>query len=323
MSPEVETMTNTSHTSSPRAAFTAPERILVATDLSDSDYLIPYVVAQAKVSNSYVTLLHAIIPSNSFPIEAGAIPYRDRESIDKDAHALLLKMTRRIQEHGFASDVVREALAATRATQLIIGTHGRGRLGQFALGSVANELLGSVDVPVFAIGPHALTLPEHALPRKILHPVSLGGDCRKSVDFGLDVAQIYGAELTLLHVMSPDATAGHNSERTLTWARNAMKALTPSGVEFVPPVQTMAACGHLVEEILAAAIEIHADWIILGVDGDRPLWSFQNSTAYKVLAAANCPVFTVRHELPLAAIKPARAVTEDTAAQPYLAKVGM
>jgi nucleotide-binding universal stress UspA family protein len=304
-------MTSARVTQSQKVTFAAPERILVATDLSDSDYLIPYVVAQAKAGNSQVTLLHAVIPSNSFPIEAGAVPYIDRESIDKDARLLLSKMARAIQahgipcdvdlRHGFASDVVREALADTGATELIMGTHGRGKLGKFALGSVANELLKTVDTPIFAVGPRALTSPEHAIPRKILHPVSLDGECQKSVNFALDVAQIYGAELTLLHVMSRDGEGIHNSERTLSWARNAMLAMTPQGVQFVPPIQTMASCGHLVAEILSAANRTQADWIILGVDGDYPLWSLKDSTAYKVLAAANCPVFAIRHDSRLAA----------------------
>jgi len=102
---EVETMTSNAVIPSQRVTFAAPERILVATDLNDSDYLIPYVVAQAKVSNSHVTLVHAIIPSNSFPVEAGAVPYGDRESIDKDARELLLNMAHQIKAHGIACDV--------------------------------------------------------------------------------------------------------------------------------------------------------------------------------------------------------------------------
>ena len=38
----------------------APDRILVATDLTDSDYLIPHVIAQAKASNARVTMFHAV-----------------------------------------------------------------------------------------------------------------------------------------------------------------------------------------------------------------------------------------------------------------------
>src|SRR5271170_3666550 len=116
--------------------FAAPQRILVATDLTDCDYLVPYVVTQAKASNARVTLVHAILPANSFPIEAGAIAYGDRETIARDARAVLVKMSRQIEahgvvcdidmQHGFASDVVRDALLHTGATRLIIGTHGRG-----------------------------------------------------------------------------------------------------------------------------------------------------------------------------------------------------
>ncbi len=285
--------------------FAAPERILVATDLTDCDYLVPYVVAQAKASNARVTLVHAIAPANSFPAEAGAMPYLDREGIDRDARAVLLKMSSQIEahgivcnidlQHGFASDVVREALLDTGATRLIVGTHGRGKLGQFALGSVANELLKTVEVPIFAVGPGVLNSADHATPRKVLHPVSLVGDFQKSVDFAVDLAQSYGAELTLLHVMTPEF-GSKGSERSLTWARNALSELVPGGAELAKPVQFITVYGKVTEEILNAATHIAADWIVLGVDSDFPAWSLKDSMAYKVLAAATCPVCTIRHE---------------------------
>lgn len=51
--------------------FVAPGRILVATDLTDDDYLVPHAVAQARASNARVTLLHAILPARSISVEAG------------------------------------------------------------------------------------------------------------------------------------------------------------------------------------------------------------------------------------------------------------
>ena len=285
--------------------FAAPQRILVATDLTDCDYLVPYVVAQAKASNARVTLVHAIAPANSFPAEAGAIVYGDRDGIDRDVRAVLLKMAGQIEahgivcnvdlRHGFASDVVREALQDTGATRLIIGTHGRGKLGQFALGSVANELLKTVEVPIFAVGPAILNSADHVTPRRILHPVSLVGDFQKSVDFAVDLARSYGAELTLLHVMTPDF-GKEGSERSLTWAEKALSALIPQEGELARPVQFASVCGKVIEEILSAATRINADWIVLGVDADIPTWSLKDSMAYKVLAAASCPVLTICHE---------------------------
>jgi nucleotide-binding universal stress UspA family protein len=54
--------------------------------------------------------------------------------------------------------------------------------------------------------------------------------------------------------------------------------------------------GDPVEEILSTAVSTKADWIVLGVDGDLPLLRLKDTTAYKVLAATNCPVVTLRHE---------------------------
>ena len=110
----------------------------------------------------------------------------------------MLKMAHKLEEHGvvcnidiqhgFASDVVREAIMDTGATRVIMGTHGRGKFGQFALGSVANELLKTVDVPIFAIGPGVHGTTDHATPRKILHPVSMVGDFQRGVDFAVELA---------------------------------------------------------------------------------------------------------------------------------------
>jgi hypothetical protein len=48
-------------------ALIAPDQMLVATDLSDIDYLVPHVIAQAKASRAHVTLVRAM------PVEAGPL----------------------------------------------------------------------------------------------------------------------------------------------------------------------------------------------------------------------------------------------------------
>ena len=110
-------------------AFAAPTRILVATDLTDDDYLVPHAVAQAKASNAHVTLVHAILPAVSISVEAGAIPSMDQLPLDRDARALLMGMARQIEvhgitcdsvsKHGYAPDLIREELRTSGATRLI------------------------------------------------------------------------------------------------------------------------------------------------------------------------------------------------------------
>jgi nucleotide-binding universal stress UspA family protein len=270
--------------------------------LTDTRYLAPYAIAQAKASSAHVTLVHAM------PVEAGPMLEAAEAAEDRDTSSTLHSMRREIESqgvacsivarHGSAADVVREEIISTGASRLVLGTHGRKRLAHVALGSVADELVRTVDIPIFAVGPHAHTHMDHSTPRRILHPVSLTEDYASSVCFAIDLAQVYKAELTLLHVLDPEVKKSINPERTLTWAKNALAALVPSSVDLVPPIQTNATCGNLIEEILAASATMKIDWIVLGVAGAHPLGRLRNSTAYKVLVSADCPVLTIPHPKP-------------------------
>jgi len=294
-------------------ALAAPDHILVATDLTDSDYLMPYVIAQSKASHARVTLFHAIPPVDVLPLEAGVISHIDDTEIERDVRATLRGMAAEIQLHGigcgislrrdYPADAICAEINKTGATRLIMGSHGRKKLAQLALGSVANQLLSRLDIPVFVVGPgthdspeHVLPEPEHVTPRRILHPVSFHGDFQKSISLALDLAQVHGAELTLLHVVDPDVQEQINPERTLLWIEQALGALVPAAEELSFRVQTRAACGDKVEEVLRAAATTRADWIVLGVDGDSASWSLRNTTAYKVLSKAGCPVLAFRHQ---------------------------
>lgn len=288
-------------------ALASPDHILVATDLTDTDYLLPHAIAQAKDCGAHLTLVHVIVPPDVLPVNSGATAYVSETKRDRDARMMLIGLKRQIERyglfcdvvrrHGLAADIVREELERTGATRLIVGTHGRGRLGQMALGSVANELLTSVRVPVFAVGPNA-RFGGQSRPHRILHPVSLTGDYIKSVRLAFDLAQTYRAELILLHVLNSDVREGINPERTFAWTERALRSLLPDTDEPMPPIHTRVKAGDLVKEILNGAKEEKADWIVIGMDGTVPLFHFPDNAAYKVTAAALCPVLAFRHSQP-------------------------
>jgi nucleotide-binding universal stress UspA family protein len=294
-----------------KCVLASPDHILVATDLTDTEYLVPHAIAQAKACGAQVTFIHVISSGCVAPIEIeafsyGALSYVDPAKVIRDARLMLLGIEHQVEAHGITcetrvrhgntNEVIRRELRLTGATRLIVGTHGRGKLGQLVLGSVAHQLLATVDIPVFVVGPHARGSVEHITPRNLLHPVSLIGDYRNSVQFALNVAQTCRAELTLLHVVDPDVTADCNPTRILEWADNTLKSPAPAATDLVPPVHAMVTCGELAEEILKAADQIQADWIVLGANGGSHRWPFNESVAYKALTAANCPVLTLRHE---------------------------
>ena len=54
-------------------AFVAPGKILVATDLTDLDYLIPHAKAQCEASEASLVLCHVIQPVDSSSLEAAVV----------------------------------------------------------------------------------------------------------------------------------------------------------------------------------------------------------------------------------------------------------
>lgn len=284
----------------------APDHILVATDLTDSCYLIPHVIAQAKVSSARVTLLHAIPPGDTIP-PTKSITYIDEAKVDRDTRLSLLGMAHEIElhgipckisvRHGFPADAICTEISRTGATRLIMATHGRRKVAQLVLGSVASELLSWVDIPIFAVGPNVEPSAQHVVPNRILHPVSLVGDFRRSVCLALDVAQTHRAELTLLHVLNPEIREQIHPERTFLQAEHALRSLIPSTKDLRFATRTRVAAGELIEEVLHAAEETGADWIVCGVDGTLPFWKFGETAAYQLLSRSPRPVLTIRHAM--------------------------
>jgi nucleotide-binding universal stress UspA family protein len=288
----------------PKSAFAAPDRILAATDLADVGTLLPHISVQAEASHAHVTLVHAIAPTETVPVQSGVIPYANLPRIDRETEQAMLDITREIEsrgiscdaivKHGLPAEVILEAARETGATRLIMGTHGHRKLAQLMLGSVANEVMRSAGIPVFAAGPLSKVSGDHSRPRNILHPVSFLNSYRHSFEFALQLAQLHGAKLMLLHVLGQQPT-DTVIDRKITWAHNALASLVPDQSGLAEAVETYATYGDLVEGILGNARKGAADWIVMGLDGDPSVPSFRNSAAYKVLCHAECPVITLPH----------------------------
>lgn len=130
--------------------------------------------------------------------------------------------------------------------------------------------------------------------RRILHPVQPSGHYREGACFAAEIAQAYGAELMLLHVMKPASATGPYAKVLEAKAQHDLEA-------FVwPPdlsVRTIVEYGEPVKQILHFAAVENVDWIVMGISHDFPWWSMQNSHAYQVIAESGCPVLTFRHRV--------------------------
>jgi nucleotide-binding universal stress UspA family protein len=291
-------------------AFAAPHRILVATDLTDIDYLIPHAKAQCEVSGASVVLCHVIPPVESGFLDAAVVFIADAA---KAATQGLLDAARKtlgevaakmrtdgidcevVIRYGDPCDVVKELVGHVHAGRVVLGTHGRRELKKFLLGSTANEIVKSVDVPVWTVGPHARPF-AHGQPRRILHPVSLSSGYQETAKLAVKLGQFYKAEITLLHVLPRDEHAEYAGERLVRWTAFELGRLMPDEAPLWTTATILVEAGEIVEQILSTAEKLQADLIVLGSNPDTAFWPiYGDNTVYNVIAEAKCPVLTLRH----------------------------
>jgi nucleotide-binding universal stress UspA family protein len=285
-------------------SFAQPGKIVVATDLTDTEYLLPYAVAQARASAASVILVHAVLPHESMPVETGAVPYYDPLRMDRDARLMLDSLARDVRgqgvecvaavRHGFVPDVIADVVMNSGAGRLILGTHGRRGLKKFVLGSVARQLLETVEVPVCTIGPRAHKKSTEA-PSTILHPVSLAGMHESSAELSIDLGRQFGAQVTLFHVVMPSPAVSRDPGAAVKAATEELDRLIPGDARVRTKVQVRIALGNVVQEILSAAQEMQAGLIVLGVHAPAHSWlPGTEPAAYKILVSAPCPVISLR-----------------------------
>jgi nucleotide-binding universal stress UspA family protein len=290
-----------------RGELATPDMIVVATDLTDTDFLVPHAVAQAKEYGARLTLVHAVAPLCVTTGEEAVIRYAEHAETMRQLRASLLTVAQRIEAEGIpcdavvhtgsVSEVICGELSNRDATRLIMGTHGRGKLGQLAMGSVAHELVTTVEAPVFVVGPHARQSPEHVTPHRLLHPVSFEGNFQESFQLALDIARKYRAELTVLHVLSRETIESMaKPELAVEWALNSLDRLVCEARKLCPQIHTWVRKGKLAEQILKASVCIGANWMVLSAPAEPRHWPFRESAAFQILAAAGCPVLTLHHE---------------------------
>jgi len=88
---------------------------------------------------------------------------------------------------------------------VVMTTHGRGAFGRFWLGSVADELVRQLPMPVLLTHPHEAQpdFTREVLPKFLLLPLDGSSLAEQMVDPVLELARFTGAEVVLLRVVKP------------------------------------------------------------------------------------------------------------------------
>jgi len=291
------------------SGWTRPEVILVATDLSDTERLVPFALQQAKTTGARLVLLHVLATSESMAVDAVGMPFYDPAGAVESAGNALenwcsLARDRKVKcdalvREGHAAQQVLATARQFKADRIILGTRSRSKMSKLLIGSVAEQVLRSAYIPVITVGPEAHLAVDAANPAGVvLHATTLREASRPSAALACRIASALDAKLVLLHVLPP---ADEMERKGLPTGADslALRELRiiaeETGCACAIAIEPHVVHGNPAIEILAEASGRRASLIVLGATQRSALENLtRDRTIYKVLAHARCPVMTLR-----------------------------
>jgi nucleotide-binding universal stress UspA family protein len=197
---------------------------------------------------------------------------------------------RSIVREGEAADVILDVAEEEHAGLIAMSTHGRSGLARWALGSVTERVLHASKVPVLAV--RSFTEDGERTPlaeldlEKILVPVDATSMSLEVVGPAVELAQLFGSNVALLHVCQGAECAVPVPE--LTCAYEQFRA---GGV----PLEPLLKQGDAAQQILETSLEQKAGLIALTTHGRVGVGRWMmGSVADKLLRAARVPLLIVR-----------------------------
>jgi nucleotide-binding universal stress UspA family protein len=298
---------------------TQPRRILCPVDFSEcSRRALDHALGLARCYGSTVTALHVVSPVLALapapvpgvivqpvppPVDRAAITAQVQRMVDAE-EVPTVAVDVLVTESPDVRDEVLAQADRLGSDLIVIGTHGRGMVERLFLGSTAERVLRKARCPVVTV---PLKAPD-AMPRgpapfaRIVCAIDFSPCSELALSHAMALAQESKGALALLHAIevlplyydfSPPVVVDVDAWRQEALQR--LRGLVPDDVRGACEVREVAVHGKAYQEILKLAGTMHADLIVMGIQGrgavDR---FFFGSTANHVVRQAGCAVMTVR-----------------------------
>jgi nucleotide-binding universal stress UspA family protein len=282
-----------------------PATILFATELPAEERLYAFALAQARNAHAKLIIFHAYDTLVVSASETSGVRYYDYGAAAETELKHLQPLADRTREAGVECElVVRQGLAPRlildcarekNVDRIILGTHSPGRIGKIVLGSVAEEVLRSAEVPVCVIGPDVIDQAYQGYKAKaVVCATTLNESCFGEAALAAEIAARDGAKLVLLHVLKPSDSAEELARRTIEQMEADLDSLVPSQYRHDLKTEVLVVPGEPAEEILFQAKTQRADLLVLGSHEASLLATLaRHGVVYRVLGHAPCPVITL------------------------------
>jgi nucleotide-binding universal stress UspA family protein len=222
-----------------------------------------------------------------------------------------------LEGQGIASSL-RQAASAKKADLMVMTTHGRGAMGRFWIGSVADQLVRDLPMPLLLVPPQEAA-PDFAHPPTLKHMlVPLDGSplAEQMLESAIALGTLTDADYTLLRVIKPvwpggydysGASLGEEAQSLLSKIDKAQEQLRKEAEAYLERVASRLRSKSLrvrtvvdVAEQPATAVFKEAkgsaiDLVALATHGRRGVSRlFLGSVADKVIRGAGMPVLVHR-----------------------------
>lgn len=111
-----------------------------------------------------------------------------------------------VNKEGHVPDVIKQHAAEVQADMVVMATHARGAMGRFWLGSVTDQLIRDLVLPLLLVHPvegHAPALEREVSIKDIAVPLDGSPHSEGILAHVTDLAKAMGASLTLVRVVKP------------------------------------------------------------------------------------------------------------------------
>jgi nucleotide-binding universal stress UspA family protein len=288
-----------------KAGWSKPSTILFASEIPANEKAFSFAFAQAVEFGADLILFHAYDTLVVAASETSGIRYYDYAAAARAEMKELEPLAQRARAAGLRCEiVVRPGLPADQILaflrereidRVVMGTHSPGPIGKLLVGSVAEAVLRTANVPVYIVGPDVVDgAYRNFATRTVLCAVSMQETSYLVVSFAAELAAQHNAGLILQHVVRPQERAEVFAGRTIDEMEADLLSLVPIELQEKIAVQTIVVPGDPTEELLYQAKAQQADLIVLGAHGASAFAAItRHGIVYKVLAHSHCPVITM------------------------------